>query len=164
MKSSISKKWPKEFEEFLPWEFLQYIGQISFKFFGSFLVQMKTLKFAFETNWPLRRAEAEFSHFSSQYGGLSPLATEYSNGLIRFRTTFLCNRNFIKRQQKGIKRQNGKDRRKKSVHWMRKRNRDHPWNTSGIFSPFSNIPLSHVSILLLLSIGKYQGFLTPLPL
>ena len=27
MKSSISKKWPKKFEGFLPLEFLQYIGQ-----------------------------------------------------------------------------------------------------------------------------------------
>ena len=25
--SSISKKWPKQFEGFLPWEFLQFIGQ-----------------------------------------------------------------------------------------------------------------------------------------
>ena len=49
MKSSISKKWPEKFKRFLPWEFLQYIGQKSFKFF----VQMKTSKFAFEIYWPL---------------------------------------------------------------------------------------------------------------
>ena len=34
MKSSISKKWTEKFEGFLPWEFLQYIWQKSFKFFG----------------------------------------------------------------------------------------------------------------------------------
>ena len=33
--------------------FTVFIGQKSFKFFGSFLGQMKTLKFAFEINWPL---------------------------------------------------------------------------------------------------------------
>ena len=63
----MNQKRPEIFEGFLPWEFLQYIGQKSFKFFGSFLVQMKTLKFAFEIYWPLGmnhwKAQLKRAHF-----------------------------------------------------------------------------------------------------
>ena len=53
MKSSISKKRPEKFEGFLPWEFLQYIGRKSFKFFGSFFGKLMISYIHSDLIWPL---------------------------------------------------------------------------------------------------------------